>query len=65
LQTPRGPEGQGQSNGTEILVARSASYCACAFTLTTALPQSVHLFATQKSPSGSTTQSESVLHDWS
>jgi hypothetical protein len=64
-QTAAGPEGHGQMYGFEISFARSASYCACAFTLTTAFAQFVHLFAPQKSPSGSVTQSASVAHDWS
>jgi hypothetical protein len=52
-------------DGVEILLARSASYRAWAATLTTPPAQFVHCAAVQKSPSGSTTQSESALQDWS
>src|SRR5665213_689761 len=63
-QTAGSESGQGQNSGVEILLARSASYCACAFTLIAAPAQFVQL-ASQKLPSGSRTQSESTLQDWS
>ena len=65
LQIARGPGGQGQMDGVEILLARSASYRAWAATLTTPPTQFVHCAVMQKSPSGSATQSESALQDWS
>jgi hypothetical protein len=65
LQIARGGKGQGQMDGVEIRLARSASYRGWAATLTTPpTTQFVHC-AVQKSPSGSSTQSESALQDWS
>jgi hypothetical protein len=65
LQIARRGEGQGQMDGIAIRLARSASYRVRAAMLTTPpTTQFVHC-AVQKSPSGSSTQSESALQDWS
>ncbi len=58
-------DGQGQRAGAEILLARSASYCAWTVTLIAPPMQLVHWFDWQKSPEGSRTQSELTLQDWS